>query len=214
MVAVEPDLGTAVVIFLIFAVITFYRNIKIKPMVILLFLGAVGGVTLYHFGLEEYQKKRIASFIDPSSDVKGSGYNAHQSKIAIGSGKIFGKGFKKSSQASLRYLPENHTDFVFSVFNEEHGFAGSFMLMILYGILFFRFIWLSSIVSGIYESIIAMGVMSVFFWHTFINILMTTGLLPVVGLPLPLMSYGGSSLLTFALCLGVATGISNSRILF
>ena len=211
---IEPDLGTGLVILLICGSITFYRNLRWKTLIILCALGVVAGTTMYQFGLKKYQRDRIASFLDPSADVKGSGYNAHQSKIAIGSGQLFGKGFKKSSQASLHYLPENHTDFVFSIFNEEHGFFGSLVLITLYVILFFRFIWLSSAVTSIYESVIVMGIMSVFFWHTFINMAMTTGLLPIVGLPLPLMSYGGSNLLTFAICLGMATGISNSRILF
>ena len=214
LIIIEPDLGTGLVILLVFGIITFYRNLKWKTMVALLLLSIIGGVTMYTSGLQDYQRKRIASFINPSADMRGSGYNALQSKIAIGSGQFFGKGFKKSTQASLRYLPENHTDFVFSVFNEEHGFFGSLVLILLYIILFFRFIWLSSAVTGLYESIIALGVMSIFFWHTIINMAMTTGLLPIVGLPLPLMSYGGSSLLTFGICLGLATGISNSRILF
>ena len=214
LVIAEPDLGTGLVILLVFGMITFYCQLKWKTLIILCFLGIIGGTTMYKVGLKEYQQKRIASFLNPSVDVKGSGYNAHQSKIAIGSGQLFGKGFKKSSQASLRYLPENHTDFIFSVFNEEHGFFGSLVLIFLYTILFFRFIWLSSAVAGIYESIIVVGSMSIFFWHTIINMSMTTGLLPIVGLPLPLMSYGGSSLLTFGICLGISTGISNSRILF
>ncbi|MCY4645059.1 MAG: rod shape-determining protein RodA [Bacteriovoracales bacterium] len=214
MIIIEPDLGTGLIILIAFAVISFYRNLKLKTMAILFILALVGGTTMYNFGLEEYQRKRIVSFLDPAADLKGSGYNAHQSKIAIGSGQLFGKGFKKSSQASLNYLPENHTDFVFSVFNEEHGFFGSLVLIILYIVLFFRFIWLSSAVVNLYESIIAIGIMSLFFSHTIINISMTIGLLPIVGLPLPLMSYGGSNLLTFGIGLGMATGISNSRILF
>ena len=214
LIIVEPDLGTGLVILLVFGTITFYRNLKWKTLIILCVLGLIGGTTMYQFGLKDYQRKRIASFLDPTADVKGSGYNAHQSKIAIGSGQLFGKGFKNSSQASLRYLPENHTDFVFSIFNEEHGFFGSLVLISLYIVLIFRFIWLSSAVVGIYESIVIIGVMSIFFWHTIINMSMATGLLPVVGLPLPLMSYGGSSLLTFGICLGIATNISNSRILF
>lgn len=214
LVIAEPDLGTGMVILLVFGVITFYRNLKWKTLIILCILGVIGGTTMYQFGLKKYQQQRIASFLDPSADMQGSGYNAHQSKIAIGSGQIFGKGFKRSSQASLRYLPENHTDFVFSIFNEEHGFFGSLVLIALYIVLLFRFIWLSSAVVGIYESIIVIGIMSIFFWHIIINMSMATGLLPIVGLPLPLMSYGGSGLLTFGLCLGMATGISNSRILF
>ncbi len=211
---VEPDLGTGLMIYLIFGTVTFYRNLKLKTLGILAIIGIISGFSMYQFGLKEYQRKRIVSFLDPSADVKGSGYNAHQSKIAIGSGQFTGKGFKKSSQASLNYLPENHTDFVFSVYNEEHGFFGSILLILLYLVLFFRFIWLSTNVPSLFESIIAVGLMGIFFWHTFINMAMVTGLLPIVGLPLPLMSYGGSSLLTFQIACGLATGISNSRNLF
>ena len=214
LIVVEPDLGTGLIIVFIFGVISFYKNLKWKTLIIILFLSLISSFTMYKFGLKEYQKSRIASFINPGDDVKGSGYNAHQSKIAIGSGKLFGKGFKKSSQASLNYLPENHTDFVFSVFNEEHGFFGSLVLITLYLILLFKFIHLATSVSSLYQSIICIGIMSIFFWHTIINMAMTTGMLPIVGLPLPLMSYGGSNLLTMGICLGIATGINNSRILF
>jgi rod shape determining protein RodA len=169
---------------------------------------------MYNYGLKEYQRKRILTFIDPTADAKGSGYNAIQSQIAIGSGRLFGKGFKNSSQASLNYLPENHTDFVFSIYNEEHGFFGSIVLLALYIILLMRFIWLSVSVLRFYDSILAIGLMSIFFWHTFINMSMVMGLMPIVGLPLPLMSYGGSSMLTFGVCIGMATSLSNSRNLF
>ncbi len=214
LIIIEPDLGTGLLVILIFGTITFYRKLKLKTLMILCILGVVGGTTMYQFGLKDYQRKRIVSFIDPTADVKGSGYNAHQSKIAIGSGQFLGKGFMKSSQASLNYLPENHTDFVFSVFNEEHGFFGSIVLILLYCVLFFRFIWLSMAVPNLFESIISIGLMSIFFWHTFINMGMVTGLMPIVGLPLPFMSYGGSSLLTFGVCCGLATSISNGRNLF
>lgn len=214
LIIVEPDLGTGLLIFLIFAVIAFYRKLEWKTMAILGVLGVVSSIFMYNFGLKEYQKKRVKTFLDPSADARGSGYNAIQSKIAIGSGKFLGKGFKKSSQASLNYLPENHTDFVFSIFNEEHGLLGSAFLIALYLILFFRFLWLANNVTKLFDAIVAIGLLGIFFWHTFINMSMVMGLMPIVGLPLPLMSYGGSSLLTFGICCGLATSISNSRNLF
>lgn len=214
LIIVEPDLGTGLIILLIFAVIVFYKRLKWKTILILGILGLIGGGAMYQFGLKDYQKRRIRTFINPGEDARGSGYNAIQSEIAIGSGQLFGKGFKKSSQASLNYLPENHTDFVFSVFNEEHGFLGSVVLLTLYALLFFRFIWLATTVLRIYDAILVVGLMAIFFWHTVVNMGMVTGLLPIVGLPLPLMSYGGSSLLTFMVCCGIATSISNSRNLF
>ncbi|MBF0300076.1 MAG: FtsW/RodA/SpoVE family cell cycle protein [Oligoflexia bacterium] len=213
-VIIQPDLGSGIILLLVFFSITFYRRLKLKPIIIIGILGLVGSIVMYEFGLKDYQKQRVITFFDPWGDVKGHGYNAIQSEIAIGSGQIFGKGFKKSSQASLSYLPENHTDFAFSVFNEEHGIFGSMILIGLYIILFIRFIWLSMATTNFYDSVIVIGLMSIFFWHTFINMSMTAGLLPIVGIPLPLVSYGGSSLITFGLCCGIATSISNSRKLF
>jgi rod shape determining protein RodA len=154
------------------------------------------------------------TFLNPKLELKGIGYNANQSKIAIGSGQFFGKGFQKSSQASLNYLPENHTDFVFSIFNEEHGLFGSIVLISLYLFLFFRFLRLASSVSNPFDSILVVGIMAIFFCHTIINMSMVTGLMPIVGIPLPLMSYGGSNLLTIGICCGIATSISNSRTIF
>lgn len=121
MVILQPDLGTGMLLLFIFSMMIFYKRLKWKTIATLGVIGLVSGVLMYNFGLREYQRKRILTFIDPYQDAKGSGYNAIQSEIAIGSGRLFGKGFKNSSQASLNYLPENHTDFVFAIFNEEHG---------------------------------------------------------------------------------------------
>lgn len=214
LIVMQPDLGTGLLLILIFLVISFFKRLKWKSIGILAVIGMVSGLLMYNFGLKDYQKRRILTFIDPQADAKGSGYNAIQSQIAIGSGRFLGKGFKNSSQASLNYLPENHTDFVFSIFNEEHGFIGSIILILLYIILMMRFIWLSGSVLRFYDSVLAIGIMSIFFWHTFINMCMVMGLMPIVGLPLPLMSYGGSSIITFGICIGIATSLSNSRNLF
>jgi rod shape determining protein RodA len=214
LIVLQPDLGTGLLLILIFLVITFYKRLRWKSIGILAVIGIVSGMLMYNFGLKEYQRKRILTFIDPQADAKGSGYNAIQSQIAIGSGRFMGKGFKNSSQASLNYLPENHTDFVFSIFNEEHGLFGSIVLVALYIILMMRFLWLSSSVLRFYESVLSIGIMSIFFWHTFINMCMVMGLMPIVGLPLPFMSYGGSSILTFGICIGIATSMSNSRNFF
>lgn len=214
LIILEPDLGTGLLVILIFLTISFYRKLKWKTILIVGIIGLLAGTVMYKFGLKTYQQKRILTFLNPDADTRGSGYNAIQSKIAIGSGQFFGKGFKKSSQASLNYLPENHTDFVFSIFNEEHGFFGSLVLISLYLLLLLRFIWLACSVTRVFDSIIVIGLMSVFFWHTFINMGMVMGLMPIVGLPLPFMSYGGTSLVTFSICCGMATSISNSRNLF
>jgi rod shape determining protein RodA len=214
LVVVQPDLGTGILILLIFGMMVLYRQLKFKTMLIIALISVVCGTLMYNYGLKEYQRNRIRTFINPDADAKGTGYNAIQSKIAIGSGQFFGKGFKKSSQASFNYLPENHTDFVFSVFNEEHGFFGSLILIILYVTMLLRYVWLSQSVTRLFESILAIGLMSIFFWHTFINMSMVTGLAPIVGIPLPMMSYGGSSLLTYGIAAGMATSLSNSRNFF
>jgi rod shape determining protein RodA len=214
LVIIQPDLGTGMLLLFIFCMMIFYKRLKWKTIATLGIIALVAGVLMYNFGLKEYQRKRIHTFIDPYADAKGSGYNAIQSEIAIGSGRLFGKGFKNSSQASLNYLPENHTDFVFAIFNEEHGFFGSVFLIILYLVFFTRLIWLATSVQRFYDSVLIIGIMSIFFWHTFINMAMVSGLLPIVGIPLPLMSYGGSSMLTFGVGVGMATSISNSRNFF
>ena len=214
MVIVQPDLGTGMLLLFIFTMMIFYKRLKWKTIMSLGLIGLISGVMMYNFGLREYQKKRIHTFIDPYEDAKGSGYNAIQSEIAIGSGRILGKGFKNSSQASLNYLPENHTDFVFAIFNEEHGFVGSVFLIILYVVFFMRLIWLATSVQRFYDSVLVIGIMAIFFWHAFINMAMVSGLLPIVGIPLHLMSYGGSSMLTFGLGVGIATSVSNSRNFF
>lgn len=214
MVIIQPDLGTGTLTLLIFFTITFYRKLKWKTIIVIGMIGVVSGTVMYNFGLREYQKKRIITFLDPEFDAKGSGYNAIQSKIAIGSGQFFGKGFRQSSQGALNYLPENHTDFIFAIFNEEHGFVGSVFLIALYLALFYRLLWLASNVNKMFDSIVVVGVLGIFFWHTIVNMSMVSGLMPIVGIPLPLMSYGGSSLLTFGVCCGVVTSISNARNLF
>lgn len=214
LVIIQPDLGTGMLLVFIFSMVIFYKRLQWRTIMTLGVIALVGGVLMYNFGLREYQRKRIHTFIDPYEDAKGSGYNAIQSEIAIGSGRLFGKGFKNSSQASLSYLPENHTDFVFAIFNEEHGFFGSVFLIILYLVFFMRLVWLASSVQRFYDSVLVIGIMSIFFWHTFINMAMVSGLLPIVGIPLPLMSYGGSSMLTFGVGVGIATSISNSKNFF
>lgn len=214
MIIIQPDLGTGTLVLSIFFIMTFYRKLKMKTIVIIGIIGLIGVTVLYNFGLRDYQKARITTFIDPEFDAKGKGYNAIQSKIAIGSGQFFGKGFRRSSQGALNYLPENHTDFIFAIFNEEHGFIGSVILIALYLVLFYRLLWLASNVNKMFDSLVVIGVLAIFFVHTMVNMSMVSGLMPIVGIPLPLMSYGGSNLLTFGICCGVVTSISNARNLF
>jgi rod shape determining protein RodA len=148
------------------------------------------------------------------ADPKGSGYNSIQSMIAVGSGKLLGKGYKKGTQSQLNFLPEHHTDFIFSVFSEEHGFVGSLVLLALY------IAFLMNGLSVAYQSndkfalLLAMGVCSIFFWHIFVNMGMVMGMLPIVGVPLPFMSYGGSSLITSMVGVAILLNIANKKMMF
>lgn len=214
LIIVQPDLGTGAMVILIFVYMVFYRRVSWKLIANLALVGIITSGIMYEYVLRDYQKKRIEMFLNPYKDAKGSGYNAIQSEIAIGSGKILGKGFKKSTQASLSYLPENHTDFVFSIYNEEHGLIGAVVLILLYLMLLYKMINLAKSVNSVFDSFMVVGISGIFFWHTFINMSMVAGLMPIVGIPLPMMSYGGSSLITFGICIGLVTAVSNSKNMF
>lgn len=214
LIILQPDLGTAMII--IFSSISMVLFIKVQPKTLLI-LGVSAAILfpiVYQFGLKPYQRQRLISFIDPMSDPKGSGYNSIQSKIAVGSGKLFGKGYKKGTQSQLNFIPEHHTDFIFSVFSEEQGFMGSVILLALY---------LGFILSGLsiaYQShdkfalLLALGIVVGFFWQIVINLGMVMGMLPIVGVPLPFLSYGGSSLITCILGVAILTNIANKKLMF
>jgi rod shape determining protein RodA len=214
LIMLQPDLGTALIILVTFASMMLFMRVQTRTLTIIAVCAAIAIPTVYKFGLKPYQRQRIVSFIDPMSDPKGSGYNSIQSMIAVGSGELFGKGYKKGTQSQLNFLPEHHTDFIFSVFSEEWGFAGSIAL--LAGYLFF----LINGMSVAYQSndkfglILAFGICSIFFWHIFINMGMVMGLLPIVGVPLPFLSYGGSSLITSVICVAILTNIANKKFMF
>ena len=168
-------------------------------------------VPLIWFFLKEYQKKRILVFLNPDRDPLGAGYHIIQSKIAIGSGMLSGKGYLKGTQNALSFLPEEHTDFIFSVLAEEWGFLGSITLVLLFLILI---IWGLNVAHGCREpfgTIVAVGVTAMIFWQAFINIGMSMGLLPVVGVPLPLISFGGTSIVTLLAGFGILMSIYSHR---
>ncbi len=214
LIMMQPDLGTAMIVGLAFGSMLLF--VKVKPHVLItLGLCAVVAMPLaYKYVLKPYQQQRILTFIDPMSDPKGSGYNSIQSMIAVGSGKFFGKGYQKGTQSQLNFLPEHHTDFIFSVFSEEHGFLGSILLLAAY------LVFLMSGMSIAYQShdkfalLLSVGLLSIFFWHIFINMGMVMGLLPIVGVPLPFLSYGGSSMLTAMISVAVLTNIANKKFMF
>ncbi len=210
----QPDLGTGLLLISVIATICLFVKMR-RSVVIWLILSFVCALPLaWKFALKDYQKNRIHTFLDANRDPRGAGYNSIQSKIAVGSGKFFGKGFRKGTQGQLEFLPERHTDFIFSVLSEEHGFVGSVTTLALYCILFLMGARIASQAKDKFGVLLTLGVMSILFWHMFINVGMTTGLLPIVGIPLPLISYGGSSLLTTMLGLGMVSSVSLRRFLF
>lgn len=212
--AEQPDLGTAMMLGIIGSSILFFVRIRRAILVALtgaLILGATGG---WFFGLRDYQKHRIYTFLDPNQDPRGKGYNSIQSKIAVGSGQVFGKGFRKGTQSQLEFLPERHTDFIYSVLSEEFGFMGSFLTLSIFGLLFMAMIRIAAQARDKAGALLTIGVMATLFWHMFINVGMVIGLLPIVGVPLPLLSYGGSNMLTTMAALGLVSSVSYRKYLF
>lgn len=212
--AEQPDLGTAMMLFVIGCSILLFLRIKRKILVAIAIVFAIGGVTAWFFALHDYQRDRVYTFLDPDRDPRGKGYNSIQSKIAVGSGKVFGKGFRKGTQSQLEFLPERHTDFIFSVLSEEHGFVGSMTTIGLFAALFFFGIGIAQNARDKAGAILVVGVMATLFWHQFINIAMVIGLLPIVGIPLPLVSYGGSNMLTTMAALGLVSSVSYRKHMF
>ncbi|MBW2108540.1 MAG: rod shape-determining protein RodA [Deltaproteobacteria bacterium] len=209
----QPDLGTALIVALIAGSMTLFVKIERRCL-----LGLGGGSALVAgvgwFFLKAYQKQRIAIFLDPEKDPLGAGYHIIQSKIAVGSGMLTGKGFLKGTQNALSFLPEQHTDFIFSVLAEEWGFLGSALFLVVY---FLIVAWGLNIAMRSKEpfgTILAVGITSMMFWQALINIAMALGLLPVVGVTLPLVSYGGSSLVSTLLGIGILLNISMRRFMF
>ncbi|MDH5796606.1 MAG: rod shape-determining protein RodA [Anaplasmataceae bacterium] len=207
LILMQPNLGTAIILSIIFISILYIAGLGNKIIISLLCVTVVSMPIIWNF-LYDYQKKRVLTFLNPESDPLNSGYNILQSKIAIGSGGIFGKGFLSGTQTQLRFLPEKHTDFIFTVLAEEWGLIGSMFLYITYAILIIKGISIASNATSNSERYIAIGVTTLFFAHCFINTGMVVGLLPVVGVPLPFISYGGTIMLTSALSLGLLLNIS------
>jgi rod shape determining protein RodA len=209
----EPNLGTAMVLGLLFLSLVFAAGIRLRSFALAGLAG--GGVLplLWHH-MKAYQKQRVLSFLNPDSDPLGAGYHMIQSKITVGSGMLWGKGFLQGTQNRLDFLPEKHTDFVFAVVAEEWGFIGTVALLALYCALLMRLLVIAGKARDRFSALIAVGVASIVFWQMLINIGMNLGMLPVVGVPLPLLSYGGSSLLTVMIALGLALNVSTRRLLF
>lgn len=198
----QPDLGTAVLLIIIGISLMFVAGAKLWY-----FVGAFGGLlatlpVMWGF-LKTYQKKRILTFINPEEDPLGSGYHILQSKIALGSGGVFGKGFLKGTQSHLNFLPEKQTDFIFTMFCEEFGLVGAFILITLYGLLIFQCLMIAVRCRSAFGQLLAFGMGMSLFIYVFINMAMVIGLVPVVGVPLPFISYGGTSLITLMVGVGL-----------
>ncbi|MDI7260670.1 MAG: rod shape-determining protein RodA [Thermodesulfobacteriota bacterium] len=209
----QPDLGTAIILLLVFLSVLVFVKIRWSSLITLTVIGTSILPLAWRF-LKDYQKKRIITFFNPDLDPLGAGYHLIQSKIAVGSGGIIGKGFMKGSQCKLGFLPEQHTDFIFSAFGEEWGLAGSLVVVGLYLILILWGLRIAVESKDRFGAILSFGIVAMFFWHVFINITMVMGLMPVVGIPLPLLSYGGSFLLSVLIGIGLLLNVSMRRYLF
>jgi rod shape determining protein RodA len=208
----QPDLGSGLVFVFIFFGMLFFAGAKIKHLAILLAAG-LGASPLAWFFLKDYQKARVMIFLDPSRDPLSSGYHIIQSKITIGSGRFLGKGFLNGTQTQLRFLPKQHTDFIFSVIGEEFGFIGALILVSLYFALIYRGIKVVS-TRDMFGRLLVAGIISGITFQIFINIGMGIGLAPVTGLPLPLLSYGGSSLIFTLIEIGIILNVRMRHFMF
>jgi rod shape determining protein RodA len=210
----QPDLGTAIMLMSLFVVLAVSRGINKKIAAAIVIVGIVALPFLgdiFWAGLKDYQKNRIVAFMDPQVDPSGIGYHINQSKIAIGSGEFAGKGYLNGTQGPLRFLPEKHTDFIFAVFAEEWGFMGCFVLLAIYFFLFLRGLDTAAKAKDPIGRLIAIGITGMFFVYFVVNIGMTLGMMPVVGIPMPFFSYGGTSLLSNFIAAGILINIRMRR---
>jgi len=203
----QPDLGTGLTLIILGFAILFYVGVSLKFVFIFL-LTFISSVPIIWQQLYDYQKNRILVFLNPEMDSLGSGYQIIQSKIAIGSGGIFGKGYLLGSQSRLNYLPEKHTDFIFTLISEELGFFGAMIIILTFCVLIFSIAKISFSVETLFSKVIVFGVSLLIFLYLTLNIGMVCGLLPVVGAPLPLISYGGTALFTILISIGVVLSIN------
>lgn len=209
----QPDLGTGLILILITVTLIFVSGISGRMMAVFALAGIMVAPLSWHV-LKPYQRQRLVSFVNPQADPLGSGYHIIQSEIAIGAGGSLGKGFLKGTQARLNFLPEQSTDFIFAVFAEEFGMAGSLILLFLYGSLIARGTWIARHARDRFGALLAVGITAIVFWQVAINIGMAIGMLPVVGITLPFVSYGGSSLLVTMATIGILISINTRRYLF
>jgi rod shape determining protein RodA len=207
----QPDLGTALILLLIFASIGALMRIQRRSLAWLAGTSVVGGWVSWNYLLKPYQKQRITSFLNPEANLLGANWHAHHARVAIGAGRIFGEGFMRGTQNQFLFLPDQYTDFPFPVFAEDWGFVGCLVLVGLYAFLILWGIRVAQSARDRFGAVLAIGVSALLFWHVFFNLGMVTGMLPVVGVTLPLFSYGGSSVMTVMIGLGLLMNVSVRR---
>jgi len=210
LIAKQPDLGTAVLVLAAGCYVIFFAGLSWKVIVGLAVLG-VGALFPLWGLLHDYQRKRILTLLDPTTDPLGAGYHIIQSTIAVGSGGIFGKGWLQGTQAHLEFIPERHTDFIFAVFSEEFGLAGNCVLLLLYLLLIVRGLMIAANAPTFFSRLLAGAITLIFFTYAFVNMGMVSGILPVVGVPLPFISYGGTALATLFVGIGMLMSIHRHR---
>ena len=211
LVLLEPAFGSAIVVFCVWLGMVLVSGISKKHLLAVFLIGVVAFGGLWGFGFKQYQKDRIKNFINPLTNIRGSGYNAYQSTIAVGSGELWGKGIGYGTQSRLKFLPEYQTDFIFAAFAEEWGFGGVMILFLLYGIVIWRILVNSIYGATNFEILFGAGLAILFITHFVIHIGMNIGLLPVTGTTIPFMSYGGTHLLTEFIGLGILMGMRRYR---
>jgi rod shape determining protein RodA len=211
MVLKQPDLGTSLTYVPVAVMALFLGGMRLKHAAIVLVIAGVMMPAMWHYGLKPYQKDRLTSFVSPEADAKGAGYQVIQSLVAVGSGGIWGKGVAKGSQTQGQFLPVTHTDFVFAAWCEEHGFVGAMLVLLLYFLVLMRLIHNAQTAPDRAGTFVVMGVVAILMFHVMVNVGMVVGFMPVTGIPLPLMSYGGSSVLFMFLALGIVMNVRMRR---
>ena len=207
LVVLQPDFGSAMILFAIWLGMVLVSGIRKTHLLLVFGIATIAFLIAWNFVFKPYQKARIINFVDPLHDIRGTGYNAYQSTIAVGSGGLFGKGLGYGTQSRLNFLPEYKTDFIFAAYAEEWGFVGAVLLLIFYFLILYKLASYALVADSTFEALFTYGVMIWLLTHIAINIGMNIGIMPVTGIPLPLMSYGGSHLLTELLALGMAVGM-------
>lgn len=207
----QPDFGSAIILFCIWFGMTLFSGLSKKHIFILIGVGLTVFLILWGFIFKPYQKDRVMNFINPTLDITGSGYNARQSVIAVGSGRVFGKNIGYGTQSRLQYLPENQTDFIFAAFSEEWGFIGSLFIVIFFLLVLFRIGYIAFFSSSNFEILISLGIGVFILSHVIINIGMNIGIMPITGITLPFMSYGGSHIIAEFFALGLLSSIHRNK---